>query len=228
MGWGCWTSREGNSPRVALGHPHAKNPEVRAACLLLGGRGQRCLGSAPPGVPPRQGAAVSREGLAQSAPTPTPAAPHGRWEGSFSRVGQQVLSRQKPQGALARARSSGRGNRLILSSFIQGVKPGPICVPGFLPRHPPRSSGIPSQSLAHVPKCPQIWWNGLSTHTIILGSQAHGRHLQSLTEPTQQGWQAATTNRSQIISGLTGGAPGGFFTKADSGRLQGELGLAWQ
>lgn len=162
------------------------------------------------------------------ASTPAPAGPHGWWEGSFPRVGQQVLSRQTSQGALAWARSSGRGNRLILSSFIQGVKPGLICVPGFLPRHPPRSSGIPRQSLAHVPKCPQIWWNGLSTHTIILGSQAHGRHLQSLTEPTQQGWQAATTNRSQIISGLTGWAPRGFFTKADSGRLQGELGLAWQ
>lgn len=145
--------------------------------------------------------------------TPSPAAPHGRWGGSLSHVGQQVLSRQKSQGALAWARSSGRGNTLILSSFFQGMKPGPICAPGFLPRHPPRSSGIPRQSLARVPKRPQIRWTGLSTHTTILGSQAHGRHVQSLTEPTQQAWQAATTNRSQIISGLTGWASGGFSPK---------------
>ena len=59
LGWGCWTSREGDSPRVALGHPHAKAPEVQAACLLLGGRGRglcaawgpskagsRCIGGA--------------------------------------------------------------------------------------------------------------------------------------------------------------------------------------
>ena len=52
---------------MALGHPHAKAPEVQAECLFLGGRGQRCLGSAESGVPPRQGAAVAREGLAESA-----------------------------------------------------------------------------------------------------------------------------------------------------------------
>lgn len=110
-------------------------------------------------------------------PTPALAAPHGWWESLSLPCRSARAEQTKIPGCSCLGQVQRRGNRLILSSFIQGVQPGPLCVPGFLPRHPPRSSGIPRQSLAHVPKRPQTRWNGLSTHTITLGSQAHGRHL---------------------------------------------------